>query len=106
MPGIDFTLKRTPPSQDQAAAGGNIAVQTSAVGATFVSPSARPIVNATVFNSSGTAIDFQQDAAGDVISIPAGAVYTIKGVDDASRLGFRRTDQSATQVTFGVRWER
>jgi hypothetical protein len=100
------TYRKFPAVTDQASDGGNILVTTLAGGSTFASPDALPIVNATVFNSSGTAIDMRQDATGAVISIPNGAVYTIRGVDDASRLGFRRTDLSVTPVSFGVRWER
>jgi hypothetical protein len=67
-------------------------------GTTFVTFAATPCTFARVHNPNSVTVDVQRDGAGEVVTIPAYGQKTFYGVDNLSKLGVRRTDQSNTQV--------
>lgn len=96
-------LENVVPQMD---AGGNVTVQTAAVGTNWTAFAANVAKQLTLVNNSGTTISFRQDGAGVALDIPTGSSFTILGLDNANQISVRRTDTSNTQVTVGARWER
>lgn len=85
--------------------GGNVSVQTAAVGTNYATFGAQACRQFTVCNDTGTAVEVQQDGAGVAIPVADGAYFTFFGITNASQLGVRRKDTSNTQVTVKARWE-
>lgn len=52
-----------------------------------------------IVNNTGVTIEYRRDGAGATMRIPDGSSRLIEGITNASQIGIRRTDQSATQVT-------
>jgi hypothetical protein len=86
-------------------AGGHTSVTTLAAGATYVAFASALCTQLTLVNTTGTALEVQQDAAGTGLPIPDGVIYTFYGLTNASQLGVRRLDQAVTPVTAKARWE-
>lgn len=84
--------------------GGHFAVSVN-LGASAVTFLAQPCKQITIANDTGTTIEVFQ--AGGAVFLPVfdGSYYTFFGLSDASQLGVRRKDQSATAVTVKARWE-
>lgn len=95
-----------PAHTPQMAQGGNLNVQTSATGASFVVIAAQACRQVTIANNNtSVAIEVQQDGVGVAFPVFAGTYFTFYGITDSSQLGVRRVDQSGTQVTVNARWE-
>lgn len=75
--------------------------QTSAVGATWVTLTAKPCDAVEIVNTTGTptAIEYSRDGGTTAITIPANMARYIGGISDASQISIRRVDLSNTQVT-------
>lgn len=84
--------------------GGNLSVQTSATGSTYVALGSSPAFKATLSNQSGTTIDVRQGGAGIAFPIPTGQIFEFEGITNTSDLSIKRTDNSNTQVTVAFRW--
>lgn len=89
---------------NSATQGGNLSVQTSATGATWVALSSQSAFKATLSNQSGTTIEVRQGGAGVGFPVPTGQLYEFEGISNTSDLEIRRVDTSNTQVTVAFRW--
>jgi hypothetical protein len=83
---------------------GNLSVQTSSSGSTWVSLSSQACVKLTISNQTGTSLEVRQDGAGVGFVMPTGLVFTFEGISNANQLSLRRVDVSNTQVTASTRW--
>jgi hypothetical protein len=85
--------------------GGNIQVQTSATGASWVTFASQAVRQMTLVNNSGTDIEFRQGGGGIAIKIGDGSAFTVMGINNANLIDIRRVDISNTQVFVQARWE-
>jgi hypothetical protein len=85
--------------------GGNISVQTAAVGATWVAFPAGRCKRLAICNDTTTAIEFRQGATPGVpITVEDKTQFVIEGLTTANQIEVRRKDQAATQVAVKARW--
>jgi len=80
---------------------GTTSVTTSATGATFVALPANRATAVTLFNYTGTPIEWRI-GTGTAITLNASLAITIPGIQDASMVSLRRIDQSNTPVTVQI----
>jgi hypothetical protein len=85
--------------------GGNLSVQTAAVGTNWTAFASQALKQLTVSNQTGFTIEFRQGGAGVGFQVPFGAFYTFFGITNADQIEARRVDTSNTQVTITARWE-
>ena len=84
---------------------GNISLQTSASGSTYVAFASLACKQLTIFNDTGVDVEVQQGGAGVAIPVANGSGgVDFYGLANASDLGVRRKDVSNTQVTVKARW--
>ena len=78
--------------------GGTSEVATSSTGATFVPLPAFPATQVTLFNYSGSKIDWKI-SSGSFIELNTGTAVQVNGLVNSSQVLVRRTDQVGTPVT-------
>jgi hypothetical protein len=83
---------------------GNVTITTSATGTDYVAFADRPAKAVAISNNSGTSLSIRQD--GSDFILPTASIFKFDGIEDASQLSVKRTDESDTPVTASARWER
>lgn len=94
------------PVEPRLGSGGNThAVTSGSNGASYVYYPAQVCCQLTIGNHSGTDVECQQDGIGDGFPVFNNTYFTFYGITDASRIGVRRFDQTASPVSVAARWE-
>lgn len=77
-----------------------LAAATPAAGGTAFTLFAAQVCTALdVVNPNSVDVEYQRNATGNTMTIPAGASRLIQGITNANQIGVRRVDQSTTAVT-------
>lgn len=76
-----------------------LGLATNATGATFNTFAATACSSLDIVNTTGTDIEYRRGGAGSTVVIPTGTSRLVQGITNASQVGLRRVDQSATIVT-------
>jgi hypothetical protein len=79
-------------------------VQSNATGTTYNAFASQACKELTLVNDTGTDIQVQIGGSGEVFVVWNGAAYTVRGITNASSVGYRRKDTSNTQVTLAANW--
>jgi hypothetical protein len=101
-PSLDNSKQPVVPSMTS---GGNLSVQTAAIGTDWSTFASQALKQLTVSNQTGTNIEFRQDGAGVGFIVPVSSIFTFFGITNSDQIEARRVDTSNTQVTVTARWE-
>lgn len=85
--------------------GGNLSINTAAIGTDFVPFPDQPCNILGVLNTTGTTIVIRQDNAGAALPLRDGQHFSFNGIRNASQISVRRADSGTTPVTVFARWE-
>src|ERR1019366_4485177 len=83
---------------------GPLSLQSNATGTTYNVFSSQACKQATLINDTGFDLELQLGATGTTFILWANSSLTIPGITNASTVGYRRKDQSNTQVTLAGFW--